>query len=177
MSIDLQTEETIPTEWNTGSEHTVYELFKWSVIVKGLVSLAEVIAGAVLLLVPQTLIVSTLHQLSTWLLMHIPVPVVTRAATELAHFGTNLATFVALYILGRGLIKCVLVWKLLQNKLWAYPALFGVMLLLLVYQLYEIATAHSIFVISITVFDVIVMGLIWHEWHIVKAHHKPASSH
>jgi uncharacterized membrane protein len=42
----------------------------------------------------------------------------------------------------------------------------------LVYQAYQIATTHSLIVIGITLFDLIVMYFIWREWRIVVRHTK-----
>lgn len=163
-------ETHVETRESLREERTIYEFFKWSVILKGLISLAEVVVGLALLAIPHGIIVELVQGASAWLLEYANLPVVSHAAQELARFGTGTAVFVAFYLLSRGLIKCFLIWALLRNVLWAYPASLLVLGALVLYQLYEIATLHSIFVIGITLFDLVVLYFIWREWQIVKLH-------
>jgi uncharacterized membrane protein len=39
----------------------------------------------------------------------------------------------------------------------------------IVYQLYRFTFTHSAFLIVLTVFDLIVMALVWHEWRYRRA--------
>jgi uncharacterized membrane protein len=57
---------------------------------------------------------------------------------------------------------------LIRNKLWAYPASLLVLGLFSAYQLYRFSYTHSVGLIVLTVFDVIVMELIWHEYRLVS---------
>ncbi len=64
----------------------------------------------------------------------------------------------------------MLVLALLRSQLWAYPASLVVLGLFILYQIHEIVKAHSVVVIAVTLFDLIVVWLIWREWQIVKEH-------
>ena len=55
-------------------------------------------------------------------------------------------------------------------ELWAYPVSLVVLGLFIVYQLYRFSYTHGVGLIVLTVFDVIVMGLIWHEYRLVRLH-------
>jgi uncharacterized membrane protein len=63
-----------------------------------------------------------------------------------------------------------LVAGLLRNKLWAYPASLVVLGLFIAYQFYRFSYTHGAGLIVLTVFDIIVMGLIWHEYRLVSRH-------
>lgn len=152
------------------SEHTVYELFKWSILLKGLISVGEVLFGAVLLVIPETYIIALVQGAGIWLSGYADNTITLKVVSELAAFSAGSALFVAVYLLSRGLIKCALIWALLKNILWAYPASLAVLGALLIYQGYEIMLKGSIFVIAISLFDLVVMYLIWREWSIVKRH-------
>ncbi len=76
--------------------------------------------------------------------------------------------FYALYLLSHGLVKLALVAGLLRNKLWAYPASIVVMLGFIAYQLYRYSYTHSPGLIALTVLDVVVIALVWHEWRVVR---------
>lgn len=85
-----------------------------------------------------------------------------------AHFSVSSQHFYAFYLLSHGLVKIALVVGLLRNRLWAYPASLVVMSLFIVYQLYRYSYTHSAALIVLSVFDVAVIGLIWHEYRLVR---------
>jgi uncharacterized membrane protein len=119
--------------------------------------------------------VTLVQGLGTLLSTHADSALAQHVVNELTKFGSGTAVFVALYLLTRGLIKCFLVFALLKNVLWAYPASLVVLGLFVLYQLYEIFTAGSVFVIAITLFDLVVMYFIWREWTIVRARARSAA--
>ena len=79
-------------------------------------------------------------------------------------------SFYAFYLLSHGVIKLLLVVGLLRNKYWSYPASLIVLGLFVVYQLYRFSYTQGFGLILLTIFDVIVMILIWHEYTLVRRH-------
>lgn len=152
------------------TDHTIYEFFKWSILLKGLISLGEVIIGAVLLFIPEHYIISLVQSAGVWLSGYADNPITLKVVAELGAFSAGSTLFVAFYLLSRGIVKCGLIWALLKNILWAYPVSLLFLGGLLIYQAYEIALKGSIFVIAISILDIIVMYFIWREWVIVKRH-------
>lgn len=152
------------------SEHTIYELFKWSVILKGLISLAEVLAGIALLILPPAVVTSGISFITSLLSNYAQYAPVEHILNELAHYGGTAVVFASFFLLTRGLIKCGLIWALLKNVLWAYPWSLAVMALFVLYQTYEYVQTGSLLLAGITVFDLIVMYFIWREWRIVRRH-------
>ena len=65
-------------------------------------------------------------------------------------------------------MKLLLVIGLLRGKLWSYPASLVVLGLFIAYQLYRFSYTQGIGLIVLTVFDVFVMGLIWHEYKLIR---------
>ena len=63
-----------------------------------------------------------------------------------------------------------LVVGLLREKLWAYPASLIVLTLFVLYQLYRFSYTHGLGLIVLTLFDIVVMGLIWHEYGLMRRH-------
>jgi len=57
--------------------------------------------------------------------------------------------------------------------MWAYPASLAALGLFIVYQLYRFTDTHGIGLIVLTIFDLVVMVLIWQEYKVVR-HHVPA---
>lgn len=149
-------------------EHVVHEFFLASVILKGLISVAEVVAGiAVLLIPPQTIISLTLS-----LLNYLPVASIqAKLIQEVSVFTSGTALFIAFYLLSRGLIKVALVWAMLKRIVIAYPLSLGVLTLLVLYQLYQLVSfPFSLIVFAITIFDLVVMYFIYREWKIIERH-------
>jgi uncharacterized membrane protein len=156
------------------TDQNVYRLFRLSVIIKGAISLVEMLAGVLVFFVP-------LYVLTGWLVSLMESEVVEEPGNQLAqflltasaHLNIGSSAFIAFYLFSRGLIKLALVVALLKNQLWAYPSSLAVLAAFVAYQLYQIAITHSLAVVGITVFDLVVMYYVWREWAIVRAHRAP----
>ena len=68
------------------------------------------------------------------------------------------------FLLSHGLIKLFLVWSLYRQKLWAYPVTIVVLLLFIVVQTAEILRHHSLLLTGLTLLDVVIVVLAWHEY-------------
>jgi len=66
--------------------------------------------------------------------------------------------------LSHGVIKAVLVYALLKDKLWAFPWAIGVFTAFGIYQIYRYVVQPSGWLIALTILDVIVIALTWLEW-------------
>jgi uncharacterized membrane protein len=69
-----------------------------------------------------------------------------------------------LYLLSHGAVKLVLVVALLRNKLWAYPLMIVTLAVFVCHQIYRFALSHSVLMILLTLFDVVVIFLTWLEY-------------
>ena len=74
----------------------------------------------------------------------------------------------ALYLLSHGVIKLFVIIGLLQQKLWYYPTALVIFGLFIVYQLYRFSFTHSPWLLVLTVLDIIVMWLTWHEYSYLR---------
>ena len=77
--------------------------------------------------------------------------------------------FAAAYFLIHGLVKMVLIWALLKNKLWAYPTSLAVLAIFLAYQLLQYFETQSLTFGLLSIFDVFVIWLIYHEYRHLKS--------
>lgn len=147
-------------------EKAIYEGFLISILLKGIISVVEVISGIAILFVPS----AGLYAAASSFIALLPLGSLgTHILEQIGSYTPDTALFVAAYLFIRGIIKAFLIGALLLNKLWAYPSLLLVMAGLVLYQIYQIATTGSIIVIGITVFDLIVMFFVWREYQIVLA--------
>lgn len=96
------------------------------------------------------------------------------AATILQHYMPYLLgqarLFAAFYLVSHGVLKVLLAAGLLRRALWAYPAAIAVFLGFIAYQLYRFTFTHSPLLIFLSIFDVLVVWLTWHEYRYMKSH-------
>ena len=87
---------------------------------------------------------------------------------HLFHWTQTLAnggkTFASVYLITHGLTKLLLLAGLWMNKLWAYPLTIVVFGIFCVYQMHRYTRTHSIFLVLLTIFDLILMYLTWREY-------------
>ena len=151
------------------TEKRIHAAFEISVLLKGLNALAECVAGVALYFVSPESIAAFVALLFHNELLEDPRDPVAgyllHAAEGLSLGGKRFATF---YLLSHGIVKLFLVAGLLRNKAWAYPASLAVLGLFIAYQFYRMTFAYSIGLVLLTVFDFVVIGLIWHEYRLIR---------
>jgi uncharacterized membrane protein len=89
-----------------------------------------------------------------------------QATQHLAYGGKH---FASLYLLAHGLIKALLVAALWFDALWAYPLTMVVFGLFSVYQVHRFLHTHSVTLLLITVFDVLIIWLTAREYQEQKS--------
>lgn len=153
------------------NEHRVHRIFQVSILLKGVHALIECLGGTILALVSTASIVNFVNTITLNELIGDPNDFLATHLLALARdFSVQTQHFYAFYLLSHGLVKVLLVIGLLRVKLWSYPASLIVLALFVVYQLYRFSYTHGLGLIVLTVFDVIVMGLIWHEYNLMRQH-------
>ena len=135
-------------------EKRVHQIFVVSVALKGAHALIEIAGGLALYLLGADTI-------AEWIRPH---------EWAAHHFKPSEQHFYAFYLLSHGLIKGVLVFFLLREKLWAYPAAVGVFGLFIAYQLYRYSFTHDIALIALSIFDLFVIYLAIHEYRLLRRH-------
>jgi len=144
-------------------EQGIREVFRISIILKGLNALLEVGLGVILFFTARH--ADVLVALVSNELVDDPDGFLARhQATVMGYLDPHVQLFAALYLVVHGLVKACLVWGLLREKLWAYPASIAVFLLFILYQSFRYLHHHSLPLLALTVFDVFVVTLISHEY-------------
>src|SRR5260370_4219718 len=145
--------------------------FRVSISLKGLHALLETIVGIALRRIdPQTMnrfVSAVLHQE----LSEDPQDfVATHLVRASQYFAGSGKYFASLYLLSHCAVKLVLVVALLRNKLWAYPLMIVTLPPFVCYQIYRFALSHSVAMILLTLFDVVVILLTWLEYSKHRLH-------
>jgi uncharacterized membrane protein len=153
-------------------EKEIYQFFRIGIILKGLVSLGEVVMGTLLFFIPASAIISLIQMIREFLSAPQYNFITGHLDTLANEFTAGAVLFIALYLLSRGLVKVFIIWGLLRNKLWAYPTSLVILSLFVLFQIYQIFSGQTSLIIAITIFDLVVMYFIWREYKIIKAHQK-----
>jgi uncharacterized membrane protein len=143
-------------------EHTLFLLSVWS---KGVAGLAETIGGLLLLFIPQAGLNALIIFLTAPELAEDPTD---RIATLLQRTVQELAAdtklFASGYLIVHGVVKVFLVAGLLGRRLWSYSVSLWFLALFIAYQSYRFLFTHSLWLIALTIVDLIVAFLIWREY-------------
>ncbi len=156
------------------NERRIHQFFMISVLLKGAHALIECVGGAILAIVSTRAIVDLVNSFTQDELVQDPNDfVATRLMGWAQDFTVSTQHFYAFYLLSHGIVKVFLVWGLLRRMLWAYPASLVVLGLFIAYQIYRYSYTQSFGLIVLSVFDVVVMVLIWHEYNVLRGHLAP----
>ena len=152
-------------------EKRIHQIFVVSVAAKGLHALIEIVGGLALYLVSTETIVGAINRWSYDELIEDQHDWVANHLLRFAqHFSVAQHNFYAFYLLSHGLVKAVLVFGLLREKLWAYPASFAVFGAFIAYQLYRYSYTHDFALILLSIFDLFVIYLAVHEYRLLRRH-------
>jgi uncharacterized membrane protein len=151
------------------NEHRIRQVFEISLLLKDAHALIECIGGVALYLVSRDSIVALVNMITQEELIEDPKDfVATHLLSAAQTFSVASKEFYAFYLLSHGAIKILLVIGLLKNRLWAYPASLVALGLFVLYQLYRFTYTQAYGLILLTVFDLFLMVLIWHEYKLVR---------
>ncbi len=142
-------------------------VFRIALILKGLDGLLELVGGALLLILRPAQIQGIAALLTREELQEDPHDFlanhVLAASHSLVHHA-GLSLWGALYLLVHGLVKVVLVWAVLRDRLWAYPWMIGFLALFIGYQAYAMVVHFTWGLLLLTLLDVLVCWLTVREY-------------
>lgn len=162
---------------NLFQEKNLHFAFRISLAIKGVFALLEIFAGIAAYFVSQQFLLSAILAVTREELIEDPGDVIVRYLLHTAH-GFSLSTqyFASIYLLSHGLIKALLIVGLLREKLWSYPVAIVVFLCFILYQLYRFSHTHSTWLLLITLLDIVVIWLAWHEYNYLQKHYATVGS-
>ena len=139
--------------------------FHAGIAIKGFDGLVECIGGVLIWFIKP----SAMNEFFRFVVLHdLPGKYDEKIIEHLFHWTQSLANggrvFASVYLITHGLSKALLVAGLWMNKLWAYPLTMIVFGLFCVYQIHRYMHTHSIFLVLLTIFDLILIYLTWREY-------------
>jgi uncharacterized membrane protein len=146
-------------------EQRLHRLFEITLLLKALFAVGEIVAAVGVYIVPLDAVADFVGAITQTELAKHPHDIV---AVHLADWARNLSLgtqhFVAFYLLTHGAVKLWVIIGLMRERLWYYPVALVLFTLFIVYQIHRYTLTHSVSLLLITVIDLVVIGLTWHEY-------------
>ena len=141
------------------------KIFEGGIILKGASGVLEFVAGLLLVFTSPDAIRSFLAFLTQREIAEDPNDTLANLILHSAeHFNSGNKTFAIAYLWVHAAVKLTAVVGILRNQLWAYPFSLISLGLLMLYQVYSMSVKFSAGMLVLTVFDAIILWLIWREY-------------
>ena len=149
---------------NEKIEKEIREVFDITLILKGLHALVEVVGGLFLYFTSTATILNFVNFFVADEIKEDSGDTISNYFIHLAeHFSGSTKTFAVLYLIVHGVINSIILFGLWKEKMWSYPVSFIVLGSSIIYELYRFTFTHSIWLLVLTVLDIVVIFLVWHE--------------
>lgn len=145
-------------------EKNLHSLFKAGIFIKALVGLGEIIFGLAFYVLSPA-IINSLINFFVEELREIPGDFLVNIFLRIFHdFSVTPQLVWGFIFLSHGIVKIFLLAGLFKNKFWAYPVSILIFTIFVFYQFYRLSIAPSVLLWFITIFNIIFIGLILHEY-------------
>lgn len=146
-------------------KRTIHILFDIGLIAKAIDGFLEIIGGVVLFFVSPDQVHGLVRALTQGELAEDPTDFIANLLRHTSqHLSSSTTLFAAIFLLGHGVVKIVLVWALLRKYSRAFPIAIATFGLFIVYQIYRYAHTHSVWLLFLSVLDVFVVVITWLEY-------------
>jgi uncharacterized membrane protein len=151
------------------NEKYIHRIFDISLVFKGIHSIIEIVGGFIVLFISQQFVINLVLSITREEISEDPKDLFSNyLITSAQNLSVNSQHFIAFYLLSHGLIKGFLVLNLFKEKLWAYPLAMISFSLFGIYQIFEFIHTGSLWLLVLTVFDISIIFLTWHEYKYMK---------
>jgi uncharacterized membrane protein len=150
------------------TENTLDKSFDLVLLLKALFASFEILAGIAMIFITPDIVHGLMHWASQvrFIATHdLLTDLIQRFDNS---FNVSKQWLTVIYLLSHGLIKLVVIICLFRRILKAYPISMVILILFIIFQTYEIVTAHSIMMILATLIDLAVLYLTWREYKELK---------
>lgn len=147
------------------SKKTIDKIFHIGILLKALFGFFEILAGIFVAVSGQKMIDNFLIDIALNEIARDPDDFLARRFVFFAvSLYSDAKLFAIAYLVLHGVINIFLAVALIKNKLWAFPAAITAFCAFIAYQLYKYLHTHSLLTILLTLFDLLVVIVIWLEY-------------
>jgi uncharacterized membrane protein len=152
------------------NELAISRAFRAGLYLKAAHSVLELVGGIALYLVSSEAILRLAYALTHNELLKDPNDVVATILLKTAQsLSIGQKSAAAIYLLSHGIVKLFLVVMVLRGRPWAYPAFMLALALLIAYQSYQLTLGFSPWLAALTLFDIVILWMTWHEYRFHRA--------
>jgi uncharacterized membrane protein len=144
-------------------------LFQISLFIKGFDGVLEFIFGILLLIFRADRISAFIISYANGELTEEPNNRIASYLLRHGHISAETASFTAMLLIARGVVKLLVITGLLQRKVWVYPIAIIVFAGFSVFELYTYTHTHSILLIILAAFDLFVVLLTVREYRLLRS--------
>jgi uncharacterized membrane protein len=155
---------SLPTD-----QRQIHRMFEIALILKALHSLLEILGGLLLASVGTGTLLRIAKLVTRGELIEDPNDLIANYILHAAqNFSLSAKAAAVFFLLSHGMVKLVLVLSVMKGFSWAYPAFMLALALLIGIQSYQLWHHVSLLLAVVTIFDLIVLALTWHEYQMVR---------
>jgi len=148
----------------------IHKSFQIGILVKGIDGVLEIIGGFLLMFVNPVRLNKLITLLTQHELSEDPRDMIAKFIIKFSsNFSISSQYFGAFYLISHGIIKFILVILLWRKKIWAYPLTIVSLILFIIYQMYRYTVDHSVVLLMLTIFDIIMILLTFVEYKSMKS--------
>ena len=153
---------------SSGREAQLRRIFQIALVLKAAHSVFEIVGGIMLFLTSPGAILALATMLTDAELIEDPDDRIANsilgAAEKLSAADLRSAAF---FLFSHGAVKLFLVGAVMLEYAWAYPAFMFALAGLILYQTYQLTHGLSLALLALTIIDLIVLWLTWHEYRLI----------
>ncbi len=151
------------------TEKEIHQLFDFTLIVKGIHALFEIVGGCVLFFTSPERVIRFIDFFVYNERTEDPRGFLSHYFISLTQdFSASSKAFIVFYLLSHGIINSAVLYGLWKEKLWSYPFSLITLVGSIIYQVYRYTHTHSVWLIALSILDIILIFLVRHEYIIVK---------
>jgi uncharacterized membrane protein len=142
-----------------------HRIFRLGLIMKGVYGIVETALGVFLLSAGSRSLTRVVQFIFGYELIEDPNDFFGNLFMNIArNLSLQMHIFISLFLILHGLISIGIVMALVYKKRWVFPIVGTVLVLFIIYQLYQIVLTLSVFMIALTLIDMILLGLLKFEY-------------
>jgi uncharacterized membrane protein len=148
------------------AEKNLHRAFEVGLVFKAVFAVLEAVGGFVAFFIPQRFVLRLIVELTQQELAAAnPNNVIAHFLIQTAqNFSISGQHFIGIYLATHGIVKLLVLAGLWRGKMWSYPLAIAVFAIFILYQLYRFTFTHSPWLLLLTLMDLTVVWLTWHEY-------------
>lgn len=149
---------------NSGASRIVHRFFELGILIKGIDGAFELVGGLLLAFLSPSAINQLVYFFLEDELKEDPADSVANLLLHITRSAIKVRVSASAFLIVHGIVKLALVIGLATHRLWSYPLAILVFTGFTIYQLYQVSQQYSLFMVTVTVLDVMVIILVIAEY-------------